>query len=227
LKQYVIIVAGGKGVRMGTTIPKQFLEIKGKAIILHTLEKFKEALPSAELLLVLPKDEIARWHELSVGTEFEKIKLANGGSTRFGSVKSGLNLIQSDGIVGVHDAVRPFVSLKTIQKVFAEAFIAEAVIPVVELKDSIRKIVDGSSVAADRANFRIVQTPQCFNVRLLKEAYQQPFNKGFTDDASVVEANGVGIKLVEGNYSNIKITTVEDLKIGQMLMENGSLKLES
>jgi len=227
LKQYVIIVAGGKGVRMGTTIPKQFLEIKGKAIILHTLEKFKEALPSVELLLVLPKGEMSRWHDLSVGTEFEKIKLANGGSTRFESVKAGLDLIESDGIVGVHDAVRPFVSTNTIQKVFSEASNSEAAIPVVELKDSIRKIVDGSSVAADRSDFRIVQTPQCFNVRLLKEAYQQPFNKIFTDDASVVEAKGVVIKLVEGNYSNIKITTVEDLKIGELLMENGSLKSKS
>lgn len=218
MKQYIIIVAGGKGARMGTTIPKQFLEIKGKAIILHTLEKFKEALPSAELFLVLPKDEMARWHELSVKTGFEKIKLANGGSTRFESVKAGLDLIQSDGIVGVHDAVRPFVSIHTIQKVFSEAFTSEAAIPVVELKDSIRKVAGNTSAAADRANFRIVQTPQCFSVSLLKEAYRQPFNKIFTDDASVVEANGVAIKLVEGNYSNIKITTVEDLKIGELLI---------
>ena len=135
MKQYVIIVAGGKGLRMGTIIPKQFLELKGKAIILHTLEKFKEALPLAELLLVLPQAEIYRWQEIAAGTDFENIQLANGGSTRFESVQAGLHLIASNGIVGVHDAVRPFVSIETIQRVFNGAKELNAVIPVIELKD--------------------------------------------------------------------------------------------
>ena len=219
MKQYVIIVAGGKGLRMGTNIPKQFLELKGKAIILHTLEKFKEALPLAELLLVLPKAEIPRWKKIAAGTEFENVQLAIGGNTRFESVKAGLRLIASNGIVGVHDAVRPFVSTPTIQRVFNAAKESRAAIPVIELKDSIRKIDFDDSKAVDRSNFRIVQTPQCFTVTVLKEAYQQPFNKSFTDDASVVEANGIKISLVEGNHANIKITTVEDLKIGEALLD--------
>lgn len=218
MKQYVIIVAGGKGLRMGTTIPKQFLEINGKAIILYTLEKFKEALPLAELLLVLPAAEIDRWNELAKGTSFENIKIANGGPTRFESVKSGLKLVGLTGMVGVHDAVRPFVSVETIKNVFVEAEKTGAAIPVVELKDSIRKIGLGDSVAVDRTNFRSVQTPQCFEANLLKKAYEQDFNTSFTDDASVVEANGEKVNLVNGNYANIKITTLEDIRIAETFL---------
>tara|TARA_B110000503_G_scaffold141813_1_gene236487 strand:- start:5993 stop:6607 length:615 start_codon:yes stop_codon:yes gene_type:complete len=203
---------------MGATIPKQFLEIKGKAIILHTLEKFKEALPLAELLLVLPKSEIPRWQEIANGTAFENIKIANGGDVRFESVKAGLSLVKSEGIVGVHDAVRPFVSIATIQCVFEAAERLGAVIPVLELKESIRKVDADYSTAVDRSLFRMVQTPQCFDVNLLKQAYKQAFNTSFTDDASVVEAHGKKVSLVAGNYANIKITTGEDLKIGEALL---------
>ena len=218
MKQYVIIVAGGKGLRMGAIIPTQFLEMKGKAIILHTLEKFKEALPSAELLLVLPQAEMPRWEKIAAGTNFEQIQLANGGSSRFESVQAGLRLITSNGIVGVHDAVRPFVSIETIRRVFNAAKEKGAAIPVVELKDSIRKVEVDNSEAVDRSNFRMVQTPQCFKVSILKEAYQHSLKELFTDDASVVEANGTKVSLVEGNYANIKITTSEDLKIGEALL---------
>tara|TARA_R110000868_G_scaffold88056_1_gene245686 strand:- start:499 stop:1113 length:615 start_codon:yes stop_codon:yes gene_type:complete len=203
---------------MGATIPKQFLEIKGKAIILYTLEKFKEALPLAELLLVLSKPEIPRWKEISKGTAFENIKITTGGDTRFESVKAGLSLVKSEGIVGVHDAVRPFVSVETIKGVFDAAKRVGAAIPVVELKDSIRKVDADDSVAVDRSTFRIVQTPQCFNVTILKQAYEQAFNASFTDDASVVEAVGKKVHLVDGNYSNIKITTIEDLTFGEALL---------
>ena len=218
MKQYVIVVAGGKGLRMGSTIPKQFLEIKGKAIILHTLEKFKEALPHAELLLVLPETEIPRWKEISFETSFKNIRIALGGKTRFDSVKSGLELINSEGIVGIHDAVRPFVSKETIQAVFIEAKNSDAVIPVLELKDSIRQIEGSSSKSVDRAAYRIVQTPQCFDVKRLKSAYSQTFIEKYTDDASVVESNGVTITLVDGNYENIKITTAEDMKVGRAFL---------
>ncbi len=218
MKQYAIIVAGGKGLRMGATIPKQFFEINGKAIILYTLEKFREALPLAELLLVLPKSEAPRWQEIAKGTAFERIRTAEGGDTRFESVQAGLRLIESEGVVGVHDAVRPFVSIDTIRGVFKEAQIKGAAIPVVKLKDSIRKVDSDHSEAVSRSNFRMVQTPQCFEVNLLKKAYKQVFNSSFTDDASVVEADGKKVSLVEGNYSNIKITTVEDLKIGEVLV---------
>jgi len=203
---------------MGAIIPKQFLEMKGKAIILHTLEKFKEALPSAELLLVLPQAEMPRWEKIAAGTNFEQIQLANGGSSRFESVQAGLRLITSNGIVGVHDAVRPFVSIETIRRVFNAAKEKGAAIPVVELKDSIRKVEVDNSEAVDRSNFRMVQTPQCFKVSILKEAYQHSLKELFTDDASVVEANGTKVSLVEGNYANIKITTSEDLKIGEALL---------
>jgi 2-C-methyl-D-erythritol 4-phosphate cytidylyltransferase len=203
---------------MGTTIPKQFLPLKGKAIILHTLEKFKEALPLAELLLVLPKPELSRWQEVAKGTAFENIAIANGGETRFESVKAGLKLIQSDGVVGVHDAVRPFVSVETIIATFKKAQETAAAIPVVELKDSIRRLESNNSAAVDRSMYRIVQTPQCFQTNLLLKAYSQPFQSKFTDDASVVEEMGHSIALVEGNNENIKITTLEDLKFGEALL---------
>jgi len=218
LNQYVIILAGGKGLRMGATVPKQFLEIKGKAIILHTLEKFKEALPLAELLLVLQKSEMPLWQEISGGTTVENIKTTSGGDTRFESVKAGLRLIGSEGVVGVHDAVRPFVSIETIQAAFNTAESTGTAVPVVDLKDSIRKVNSDQSVAVNRSNFKIVQTPQCFDVDILKKAYRQEFNTSFTDDASVVEADGIKVSLVMGNYSNIKITTVEDLKVAEALI---------
>ena len=218
MNQYVIILAGGKGLRMGATVPKQFLEIKGKAIILHTLEKFKEALPLAELLLVLPKSEMPLWQEISGGTTVENIKTTSGGDTRFESVKAGLRLIGSEGVVGVHDAVRPFVSIETIQAAFNTAESTGTAVPVVDLKDSIRKVNTDQSVAVNRSNFKIVQTPQCFDVDILKKAYRQEFNTSFTDDASVVEADGIKVSLVMGNYSNIKITTVEDLKVAEALI---------
>ena len=205
---------------MGANVPKQFLEINGKAIIVHTLEKFKEALPMAELLLVLPEAEMERWNGLSQGTAFENLRVAKGGNSRFESVKSGLSLIEAEGIVGVHDAVRPFVSIKTIQNVFAEAEKSGAAIPVVELKDSIREIGKATSKAVERSAFRIVQTPQCFQSQLLFNAYKQPNQDKFTDDASVVEESGHAISLVEGNNENIKITTFEDLKIGEVLIRS-------
>lgn len=220
MQEYVIIVAGGKGLRMGKPIPKQFLELNGKAIILHTLEKFKKALPLAELFLVLPETEIPRWVEIAKGTDFEKISIALGGSNRFESVKSGLTLMTGEGLVAVHDSVRPFVSVKTIQNVFNGARKSGAAIPVVELKDSLRKVVGVSSNAVNRSEYRIVQTPQCFRSELLFKAYQQTFQDKFTDDASVVEEMGQSITLVSGNNENIKITTLEDLKTGEVLIQS-------
>lgn len=220
MKQFVIVVAGGKGLRMGSTIPKQFLEIKGKAILLHTLEKFKKALPQAELFLVLPKSEFSRWNEISVGTDFETIKVAEGGEHRFASVKAGLSLIQESGIIGVHDSVRPLVAEETIRDTFAAAEKHGAAIPVVELKDSIRKIDEESSEAVNRKDYVLVQTPQCFHSEIIAKAYQQEYSENFTDDASVVEQNGGRIQLVKGNYSNIKITTVEDLKMAEFLLNS-------
>lgn len=220
MKQYVIIVAGGKGLRMGTTIPKQFLELNGKAIILHTLKKFRAALPQAELLLVLPDTELDRWKEIASNTPFHELKTASGGKTRFDSVRSGLQLIQKSGVVGIHDAVRPFVAEKVIQDCFETAEKKGTAIPVVKLKDSIRKLEGNGSSTVDRELFRIVQTPQCFKTELIKEAYQQNYRENFTDDASVVEENGTEVHLVDGNFENIKITTLEDLRIGEALLNH-------
>jgi len=218
LKQYVIVVAGGKGTRMGTEIPKQFLELNGKAIILHTLEKFSKALPQATLFLVLPKSQLTRWKEISKHTSFQNIEIAFGGLTRFDSVKSGLTLIKEEGVIGIHDAVRPLVSVSTIENVFSSAEKTEAAIPVVELKDSLRQLNMNHSKAVNRSSFRIVQTPQCFTTKLLKKAYQQTFKDNFTDDATVVESLGKSPSLVEGNYENIKITTMEDLRLAEAFL---------
>lgn len=218
MKEYVIVVAGGKGLRMGSAVPKQFLELGGKAIILHTLEKFKEALPQAELLLVLPKNELERWKETSKGTEFEHLKVAFGGKTRFDSVKSGLSEIKETGVVAIHDAVRPFVSIETIKEAIEVAKETGAAIPVVKLKDSIRKVSEEKSHSVNREEYRIVQTPQCFQTRIILDAYQQDYDSSFTDDASVAEKNNVTIQLVNGNNENIKITTLEDLKTGEAFL---------
>lgn len=219
MKEYVIIVAGGKGVRMGGDTPKQFLLLNDKAIILHTLEKFSQALPTAELVLVLPKNEISRWEELSRNTSFENIQIAVGGESRFESVRSGLSLIPAEGVVGVHDAVRPFVSINTIRRIYSAAVKLKTAIPVIELKSSIREIKGENSEAVNRDSFRLVQTPQCFHSVLLKRAYEQQYNSAFTDDATVVEAIGETLNLVDGDQRNIKITTVEDLKMAEVFLD--------
>ncbi len=221
MKQFVIVVAGGKGTRMGAVVPKQFLELDGKVIILHTLEKLSKALPKAVLFLVLPSSELDRWKAVAKGTEFEGIEVAFGGANRFDSVKSGLNLIKEDGLVGIHDVVRPFVSEETIVRAFNEAERSGASIPVIELKESIRKVTADNgeaSEALNRSDYRLVQTPQCFTTAVVKSAYEQAYQTFFTDDASVVEANGQAISLVEGNYENIKITTAEDLAIAKAFL---------
>lgn len=216
MKRQVIIVAGGSGSRMGSEIPKQFLQVKGKAILLHTLERFAEVLSTENIILVLPKSEMERWVALSSGTCFENLKVAYGGATRFDSVKSGLRLVDSDSVVGVHDSVRPFVSVETINTCFKTAKEKGSAIPVVELKDSIRRVFVGTSRAQNRSGFRLVQTPQCFRADKLKSAYEQEFSSEFTDDASVYEADRNKVVLVEGNTENIKLTTPEDLKIAEV-----------
>ena len=220
MKEYVIIVAGGIGTRMGVEIPKQFLAINGKAIIIHTLDKFNQALPSAELVLVLPENEVDRWNALSKDTEFVNVKVMIGGSSRFQSVKSGLSMVPNNCLVAVHDAVRPFVSSETIKRVFHAAKQKNAAIPVIDLKDSLRELSGENSIAVDRSKFRLVQTPQCFKSTLLKRAYEQADQPSFTDDASVVESLNEEVSLVEGNYENIKITTIDDLRIAEVFLSD-------
>ena len=226
---YVIIVAGGKGLRMGSDIPKQFLPIGGKPVLMQTIERFHAYAEDLQIILVLPEAQQDYWRQLCEQYHFEvKYLLANGGQTRFHSVQNGLALIPDDaeGVVGVHDGVRPFPSIDVIRNCYETARTAKAVIPVIPVVETVRKITqrepsllcNSSSITVPRDDYRLVQTPQCFDIQLLKAANRQPYNDGFTDDASVVEAFGTNITLVEGNRENIKITTPYDLKIAEVLI---------
>jgi len=215
-----IIVAGGKGERMNAEIPKQFLEIHGKPILMHTLEVFRRYDASMELILVLPSVQIEFWKELCKKHAFDiPHQIVSGGQTRFQSVKNGLKATRSNLLIAVHDGVRPLVSIDTIERCFDEAEKSGAAIPVIDLVESIRQISENESSSVDRSAYKLVQTPQVFESELLKKAYEQEFTPLFTDDASVVEALGTKIQLVEGNRENIKITTEFDLKIAESLIK--------
>lgn len=219
-----IIVAGGKGERMQATIPKQFLEINGKPILMHTLEAFYRYDRAIQLILVLPSIQMEYWNELCTKHSFQlSYQIVTGGQARFNSVKNALEFIKSPSLVAVHDGVRPFVSIDTISRCFDEAEKHGAAIPVLDLVESIRQITGNSSISVDRSAFKLVQTPQVFDSEVLLNAYKQDFSLLFTDDASVVEATGVKINLVEGNRENIKITTNIDLQIGEILFKSGLL----
>lgn len=214
-----IIVAGGKGERMKAYIPKQFIEIQGKPILMHTLDVFHQFEASMKLILVLPAVQIDLWKELCIVHNFSlNHEIIPGGNTRFDSVKNGLEAISAPALVAVHDGVRALVSVDTIARCFETAEKFDAAIPVVDLVDSIRQVTENASQSVDRNSFKLVQTPQVFDAELLKKAYEQEYTPLFTDDASVVEALGAKIKLVEGNRENIKITTEFDLKMAESIM---------
>ena len=218
---YIIIVAGGKGLRMGSDIPKQFLPIGGKPVLMRTLERFREYSKDIQIILVLPEAQQAYWHELCQEYHFDvEYTLANGGQTRFHSVQNGLAKVPDDaiGVVGVHDGVRPFPSIEVIRNCYTTAREKKAVIPVIPVVETVRHMEGEQSKTVPRDAYRLVQTPQTFDIQLLKAANRQPYNDGFTDDASVVEAFGYNITLVEGNRENIKITTPYDLKIAEVLI---------
>jgi 2-C-methyl-D-erythritol 4-phosphate cytidylyltransferase len=218
---YVIIVAGGKGLRMGSDIPKQFLPIGGKPVLMRTLERFRAYDDALQIILVLPEAQQAYWRELCGQYHFDvEYRLANGGQTRFHSVQNGLALVpdEAEGVVGVHDGVRPFPSIEVIRNCYATARTKKAVIPVIPVVETVRHLEGDKSVTVPRGDYRLVQTPQTFDIQLLKAANRQPYNDGFTDDASVVESYGFEITLVEGNRENIKITTPYDLKIAEVLL---------
>jgi len=220
-----IIVAGGKGERMQTDIPKQFIEIKGKPILMYTLEVFHQYEASIQLILVLPTIQINTWKELCIKHSFMIPHLIiQGGQTRFNSVKKGLGAVQGHALVAIHDGVRPFVSLDTIKRCFDSAEKSGTAIPVVDMEESIRHIIGNESHSVDRSAYKLVQTPQVFDSIILKKAYDQNFSNLFTDDASVVEAAGSKIHLVEGNRENIKITTGFDLELAEILCNSRNLK---
>ena len=227
---YIIIVAGGKGLRMGGDVPKQFLPIGGKPVLMRTLERFREYSEDLQIILVLPKEQQAYWRELCQQYNFPFPQsgedgrglylIANGGETRFHSVQNGLALIPDDaeGVVGVHDGVRPFPSIDVIRRCYETARTAKAVIPVIPVVETVRHLEGAGSVTVPRGDYRLVQTPQTFDIQLLKAANRQPYNDGFTDDASVVEAFGFDITLVEGNRENIKITTPYDIIVAEAII---------
>ena len=219
---YVIIVAGGKGLRMGSDIPKQFLPIAGKPVLMRTLELFRAYSSALQIILVLPEAQQDYWQELCKQYDFKvDYQLANGGQTRFHSVQNGLALVPDDaeGVVGVHDGVRPFPSIDVIRNCYDTARTAKAVIPVIPVVETVRQFLsdNSGSITVPRDHYRLVQTPQTFDIQLLKAANRQPYNDGFTDDASVVESYGHAITLVEGNRENIKITTPYDIVVAEAL----------
>ena len=218
MKKQLIIVAGGKGLRMGGEVPKQFLPVNGKPVLMLTIETFHRFDPEMKIILVLPKEQQPYWNDLCTEYQFRiPYLLADGGETRFHSVKNGLALADDDGLIGVHDGVRPFVSQEVIARCFDAANINKAAIPVIDVVETIRKINGEQSETVDRNNYKLVQTPQVFTTALLKMAYGQEYTPLFTDDASVVEAMGVKVELVEGNRENIKITTPFDMIIAKAL----------
>lgn len=220
---YVIIVAGGKGLRMGGEIPKQFLPIGGKPVLMRTMERFHEYDPTLKIILVLPKDQQELWQELCQKHDFKIMhQVANGGETRFQSSKNGLALIpdEDEGVVAIHDGVRPFVSTDVIERCFDAARDDFAAIPVVPVTDTLRYIDRGHGHNVLRDHFRSVQTPQCFDISLAKQAFDQPYRETFTDDASVIESLGCQVTMVEGNRQNLKLTTPFDMMIAELLIHN-------
>lgn len=219
---YAIIVAGGKGLRMGADIPKQFLEVGGKPILMHTIQRFADYDAKMQIILVLPHEQQDYWRQLCSQYGFTVPHIiVDGGDTRFQSCKNGIMAIPGDvteGVVGIHDGVRPFVSAEVIERCYETAREEYAAIPVMPVVDTLR-FVDrhGGGKNVYRGDYRIVQTPQAFDLSLIRQAYAQPYSESFTDDASVVESLGCSVRMVEGNRENIKITTQFDLKVAQLL----------
>lgn len=223
MKRYAVIVAGGQGVRMGADRPKQFLEIGGKPILRHTIERFQAFDPKVEVILVLPAAQKDWWRDYCRQSGFlERYTLASGGITRFHSVQNALRYVKEEGVVAVHDGVRPLVSRSLLERMFAAAEEYKAVIPALPVVESMRRVDGESSEPVSRDGMVLVQTPQLFDARLLKEAYRQPFSPAFTDDASVVEAAGTAVHIVAGDRTNLKITTPDDLDFAARLLSISS-----
>jgi 2-C-methyl-D-erythritol 4-phosphate cytidylyltransferase len=221
VKKYALIVAGGKGLRMGADLPKQFLLVEGRPLLMRTLEAFYFADPAVELIVVLPEEQQAFWKDLC--QQYQCVlphRVANGGAVRYDSVKNGLTLMEGEALVAVHDGVRPFITPALVARCFEQAAQHGAVIPVCPLTESLRRIDGNRSFAEDRSLYRSVQTPQTFQLGLLKKAYQLPYREAFTDDASVAEAAGYAVKMVDGLPENIKITTPMDLLLARQLIRS-------
>ncbi len=222
MKKAVIIVAAGSGSRMGGELPKQYLQLRGKPLIIHTLEKFKHFDPDMRVVVVLAPAHKELWEPLVSSYEIARgLTLAPGGASRYDSVKSGLEHVDQISLVGIHDAVRPLVSLDTMMRSYDAALRKGSGIPVIEMDESVRKLdAKGHSLPLDRSSLKRVQTPQVFRAERIKKAYQQPNNNTFTDDASVYETVYGAPTLVEGNRENIKITTPIDMQLAALLIDS-------
>jgi len=225
MKLWAIIVAGGSGSRMQSDVPKQFIELCGKPVLMHSIKAFVDACKGIRIIVVLPALQIELWKELCCRYDFTVLhEIAEGGSTRFQSVKNGLSLVTGEGLVAVHDGVRPLVSRKTITGCFIEAAKYRCAVPVLPVNDSVREVSNLSNRMLDRTTLRLIQTPQVFDIALLKKAYEHPYLPEFTDDASVFENAGHTIFLCDGNTENIKITTQNDLVMVEALKKFSSQK---
>lgn len=219
MKEYALIVAGGKGTRIKSKLPKQFLELCGRPVLLHTLDAFYRYSQDIRIILVLPEDDFETWKLICARFNFSKpVTLQKGGDTRFQSVRNGLRLIEGDGLVAIHDGVRPLVSENIIGASFQLAAVHQSAVAAVRLKESIRFTDQNNTTAADRSRYRLIQTPQTFDVQLIKKSYETKEDESLTDDASVAERAGHAISLFEGSYENIKITTAEDLVMAEALL---------
>lgn len=207
------------GRRMESEFPKQFLQLSGKPILMHTIEKFQTFSNEIKIVLVIPEQFIGLWKSLIDHYNFSIIhQVVKGGEFRFESVKNGLGVIPNNGLVAIHDGVRPLVSIETLERVFSSSEKLGNAIPVIPVNESLRKVDKFSNGPVDRNQYQIVQTPQCFHLDIIKKAYQQDFNEEFTDDAMVAEAVGIKINLVEGNPENIKITRPSDILFAESLL---------
>lgn len=215
----IIITAGGSGKRMGSQLPKQFIEVDGTPILIRTLQKLSD-IPNSELVLVLPKEWISYWQELCQRHNCTIVhKVIEGGNERFHSVRNGIEALEEVDYIAIHDGVRPFVDTDIFERVFQAAKSTGAALPAIKPVDSMREISEsGDNKIADRNRYVLVQTPQIFSSKMIRRAYEQPFSTQFTDDASVVEACGHKITLVEGTRQNIKITTEDDLQLAEFII---------
>ncbi len=219
-KEYAVIVAGGIGMRMKSTVPKQYLPLNGLPVMMHAIKAFYEYSQTVNIIVVIPEHDFNSWEKLCRQYHFQiPVKLAPGGKTRFQSVKNGLKLTGDKGIVAIHDGVRPLLNKKMISDSFQMAALHGSAVASVRLKESIMIIDKDRSKSMDRSKYRLIQTPQTFQIPIIKEAYRQPERNYFTDDASVAEKYGCKISLFEGSYKNIKITTPDDLLLAELFLK--------
>jgi len=218
MNRYALIVPGGTGTRMGTDIPKQFLELAGKPVLMHSIERFRSYDETIRIIVVIPESQFVFWDSLKEKYSFSVYHtLVKGGSSRFFSVKNGLREVEDNSIVAIHDGVRPLVSTDTIERCFRTAMEFGNAIPVINSSDSVRMVTEHGNIPVNRHRLKIIQTPQVFNAGLIKKAYLREFSPEYTDDAMLLETTGEIIHLVEGNRENIKITNPEDLTIAGAL----------